>query len=184
MCSRYPGREIKDNSCLQFNGFIQQDQLHLSYTITKRRRNSSGSGLQPPEPEPHSSLYYSHSILSIRMTLHYIITSPCFHHSSENIPYNISHNPHGVLLLQTRLVSSRAQERLNLRQSCFPSLARIMRHGRANQRAMAFPVPGEYADERTDQRPDSSAHVKCLTSSAASMPDTITTSNITLGYKA
>ena len=35
----------------------------------------------------------------------------------------------------------------------------------------AFPIPGEYADERTDQQPDPGAHVNCLTSSLAFMPD-------------
>ena len=85
------------------------------------------------------------SIMSIRMALHYIITSPCFYHYPIISLYNISHNPHFVPILQTRLVSSRAQRRLTLRQSCLPSLARFVRHGRANQRTnqrARLPSPG------------------------------------------
>ena len=76
---------------------------------------------------------------------HYIFTSPCFYHSAQNITYNISHNPHFVLILQIRPLSSRAQDRRTLRQLCLPSPGRIVRTGE--------PISG----------PDSGVHVQCLT---------------------
>ena len=136
--------------------------IHHNYSIYNvLLPNSSGSDLQPPEPEPPSPLYYSHSIMSIRMALHYIITCPCFHYSSENIPYNISHNPHFVLILQTRLVSLRAQS-LQLRPNRAAQVSQL--EGPASQSR------ANHADERTNQRPDSGAYVNCLTSSVALFP--------------
>ena len=93
----------------------------------------------PPEPEPPSPVYYSHSIMSIRMTLHYIITSPCLYYypTTSLIAIHIIHISFSYY--KHVIVSSRAQRRLTLRQSCLPSLARIIRHGRANQRARLSP---------------------------------------------
>ena len=97
----------------------------------------------------------------------YIFKSPCFYHPSENITYNISHNTHSVPILQIRPLVSRAQARLILRQSCPPHPGQTVWIGQPI-RGPGFPVPGEYADERTNRRPDSGAHVNCLTSSVAS----------------
>ena len=113
------------------------------------------------------------------------ILSSCFYHPSENITYNISHNTHSVPILQICPLVSRAQARLILQQSCLPHSDRTVRIGQPI-RGPGFPVPGEYADERTSHRPDSGAHVNCLTSLVAFMPDithTIPTSKPTLDYK-
>ena len=96
-----------------------------------------------------------------------VVHRPCFYHPSENITYNISHNTHSVPILQIRPLVSRAQARLILRQSCPPHPGRTMRIGQPI-RGPSFSVPGEYADQRTNCRPDSGAHVNCLTSSVAS----------------
>ena len=119
------GRGNRDNSWLQFNGFIptQSPSVGGNYFPTSALK---------PRIATHINLQFN----SFRL---YIFTSPCFYHSSKNIINNISHNPHHVLILQICPLVSRALARLNLRQSCFPSLARIMRHGRANQRARVSP---------------------------------------------
>ena len=36
--------------------------------------------------------------MSIKLASHYIFTSPCFYHSSENITSNISRNPRFILI--------------------------------------------------------------------------------------
>ena len=105
--------------------------IHHNYSIYNViLSNSCGSGLQPLEPEPQSPLYYSHSIMSIRMALYYISTSPSFHHiclRTSHLTIHIilvnSHIHKHVLSLQELKV------RLTLRQSCLPSLARIVRTG-------------------------------------------------------
>ena len=123
--------------------------------------------------------------MSIRMALQYIITSPCFHHSFENIPYSTSHNPHVVPILLKRLVSSRAQERL-CGKSCPPSLARIMRHGRANHRARLSPSPANMQISAliSSLTPVHMSNVLLLYwHPCRTVPRPIHTSNITLGYK-
>ena len=144
-----PSREgrSRDNSWLQFNWFIQTNRGTASPT----RPQSVGGNNSPANAlKPRILTYINHS----STVSHNIFTSPCFYHSSENITYNISHNPHFVPMIKIRPLSSRAQAQLTLRQLCFPSPGRIVRTGE--------PISG----------PDSGANVKCLTSSISTVPDT------------
>ena len=86
-------------------------------------------------PRYHIISHMSTHILDIHQ-------SPCFYHSSKNITYNISHNPHSVPILQIRPLVSRAQARLTLRQSCLPHPGRTVRIGQPI-RGPGFPVLGE-----------------------------------------
>ena len=125
------GRGNRDNSWLQFNGFIQQNQLRLSYTITKHMRIFSPQQVQLGHVFWHSLIASQYIYSQVLVSIIHPRTSPItFHVIHITFPYY-------------KYVRSclRAQARLNLRQSCFPSLARIMRDGRTNQRAR-LPRPG------------------------------------------
>ena len=105
--------------------------------------NYSPTSALKPCISTHINLQFNSSTL-------FIFTSPCFYHSSKNINNHISHNPHYVLSPITR------------------ALARLKLHNPVSQvspescdtgepiKGPGFPVPGEYADEHTDQQPDSS----------------------------
>ena len=119
-------------------------------TASPTQPQSVGGNYSPANAlKPRILIYINYS----STVSHNIFTSPCFYHSSENITYNISHNPHFVPTLQIRPLSSRAQAQLTLRQFCLPSPGRIVRTGE--------PISG----------PDSGAHIQCLTSSMALVPD-------------
>ena len=97
----------RENSWLQFNRLFNNRG-----TASPTQPQSVGGNYSPASAlKPRILTYINYS----STVSHYIFTSPCFYHSSENITYNISHNPHFVLIIQTRLLSSRAQDQLTLR---------------------------------------------------------------------
>ena len=142
-----PSREgrSRDNSWLQLNRLFNNRG-----TASPTQPQSVGGNYSPASTlKPRILTYINYS----STVSHYIFTSPCFYHSSENITYNISYNPHFVLIIQTRLLSSRAQDQLTLRLLCLPSPGRIVHTDE--------PISG----------PDSGAHVKRLTISRTNVPD-------------
>ena len=98
-----PSREgrSRDNSWLQFNRLFNNRG-----TASPTQPQSVGGNYSPASAlKPRILTYMNYS----STVSHYIFTSPCFYHSSENITPNISHNSHFILILQTRLLLSRAQ---------------------------------------------------------------------------
>ena len=83
-----PGREgrNRDNSWLQFNGFIQTNRGTASPT----QPQCVGGNYSPANAlKPRNLTYINYS--STVSHYIYIFTSPCSYHSSENITYDISH---------------------------------------------------------------------------------------------
>ena len=101
-------RQNTDNSWLQFNLVYSNN----TGTASPTQPQSVGGNYSPGNAlKPRILTYINYS----STVSHNIFTSPFFYYSSENITYNISHNPRFVPILQIRLLSSRAQARLTLR---------------------------------------------------------------------
>ena len=101
-CVADPSREgrSRNNSWLQFNRVFNNRG-----TASPTRPQSVGGNYSTASALKPRILTYINYSLTVSQ---YIFTSPCFYHSSENITSNISYHPLFILILQTRLLLSRA----------------------------------------------------------------------------
>ena len=158
------GRRNRDNAWLQFNGFIQTNWGTASPT----QPQSVGGNYSPTSalmPRILTHINYSSTIS------HYIysqVLASIIHPRTLLITFHIIHIPFPYY----KYVRSCQERRLDwfCGNPAFPTSAEPC--GSANQsEGPASQSRANHADERTNHWPDSGAHVNCLTSSVAFMPD-------------
>ena len=158
------GRRNRDNSWLQFNGFIQANRGTASPT----RPQSVGGNYSPTSALKPRILTYINYSSTVSHYIYSQVLASIIHPRTSLITFHLIHIPFPYY----KYVRSCQERRLDwfCGNPAFPNPAEPC--GSANQsEGPASQFRANHADERTNQRPDSGAHVNCLTSSVAFMPD-------------
>ena len=166
ICVADPSRERRnrDNSWLQFNVFIQTNWG----TAAPTQPQSVGGNYSPANALKPRILTYINYSSTVSQYIYSQVLVSIIHPRTSLITFHIIH----ISFPYYKYVHSCQERRLDwlCGNPAFPTPAEPC--GSANQsEGPASQSRANRADERTNQRADSGAHVNCLTSSVAIVPD-------------